>query len=468
MATALTVAMSAKTLPAKAAENDANNSLAGISLSFDSYYTVAVEDELDILAASLEEHLPETARAAVNTEDQAEAATEAAATEEAAPAEEQIQESEYANTGISIAANYVNVRAEANTESEVVGKLYKGSAATITETVGEWVKIKSGKVVGYINSEYLAIGFSAEELVDKYGSRMVTVKAKTLRVREEKSTESKTLTLIPEGETYHVVSYDDQWVEISIDDDITGFISAEFVDMKVEFEKAISIEEELAQIAEQEERERLAAEAEAKRLEEEKRKQEEANANKNNSTSSNSSSSNNSTSTSNKKPSSSSSNTSSSNTSSSNTSSSNTSSSNTSSSNTSSSNSSSSSTSSSKISGSDVANYALKFVGNPYKYGGTSLTGGTDCSGFTMQVYKHFGYSIPRTSGAQASGAGKQVSLSSLKAGDLIFYKKGGVVNHVALYIGGGKVVHASTPKSGIKISTYNYRTPYMARRVIN
>ena len=69
---------------------------------------------------------------------------------------------------------------------------------------------------------------------------MVTVKAKTLRVREEKSTESKTLTLIPEGETYHVVSYDDQWVEISIDDDITGFISAEFVDMKVEFEKAIS------------------------------------------------------------------------------------------------------------------------------------------------------------------------------------------------------------------------------------
>ena len=86
-----------------------------------------------------------------------------------------------------------------------------------------------------------------------------------------------------------------------------------------------------------------------------------------------------------------------------------------------------------------------------------------------MSVYKSFGYSIPRDSRSQAAGAGKEVSLSSLKAGDLVFYTgSSGSVNHVALYIGGGQVVHASTKRTGIKISQVNYRTPYKARRVIN
>ena len=106
---------------------------------------------------------------------------------------------------------------------------------------------------------------------------------------------------------------------------------------------------------------------------------------------------------------------------------------------------------------------------HPYRYGGTSLTNGTDCSGFTQSVYRNFGYSIPRDSRSQYSGAGRIVSMSELQAGDLLFYSNSsGRINHVALYIGGGQVVHASNPKDGIKVSNYRYRTPVRARRVLN
>ncbi|MBR1758567.1 MAG: C40 family peptidase [Lachnospiraceae bacterium] len=130
--------------------------------------------------------------------------------------------------------------------------------------------------------------------------------------------------------------------------------------------------------------------------------------------------------------------------------------------------SSSSSSSSSKTSSvrSRMVSYAMQFLGNPYVWGGTSLTRGTDCSGFTMRIYEHFGYSIPRTSRNQASG-GTRISLSNLKPGDLIFYSNSSGINHVAMYIGNGQVIHASNARSGIKISNMNYRTPTKAVRYI-
>lgn len=105
-----------------------------------------------------------------------------------------------------------------------------------------------------------------------------------------------------------------------------------------------------------------------------------------------------------------------------------------------------------------LVNFALQFEGNPYVYGGTSLTNGADCSGFVMSVFKEFGYDLPRVAAAQYEASQKK-DISQLETGDLVFYGAGGI-NHVALYIGNGKIVHASTAATGIKVSDYNYETP--------
>jgi cell wall-associated NlpC family hydrolase len=116
----------------------------------------------------------------------------------------------------------------------------------------------------------------------------------------------------------------------------------------------------------------------------------------------------------------------------------------------------------------EVVKYALKFVGNPYVWGGNSLTNGVDCSGFTQQVYKHFGYSLPRVAADQAN-AYRRVKLKDVKPGDLIFYEgSDGVIGHVSMYIGNNQVVHASNRKDGIKISDFNYRTPCCAIRILD
>lgn len=345
--------------------------------------------------------------------------------------------SPYKNLGVSVADSYVNIRKEPSIDSEVVGKLYRGCATDILEYLeGDWVKIESGDVKGYIASNYLAIGPEAEELVDEYATVTVTVNTETLNVREKPTTESSKLTLIPRGETYIVTKEYDEWYEILLGtdeetgNDFTGFVSKDYVIVDVEFEYAISIEEENRIRKEQEEAERAEAErkaklaaekaakeAEKKRLAEEKRKAEQ---NKKNSESSKS---NNNTQT--------------------------------------------SSGSKSSSSGNEIATYALKFVGNPYVWGGESLTHGADCSGFTQTIYSHFGYSIPRVSRDQAK-YGQKVSESNLQPGDLIFYtNSGGTVNHVAMYIGNGKIVHAANRRQGIITSKYNYRSIYCIRRVI-
>ena len=114
-----------------------------------------------------------------------------------------------------------------------------------------------------------------------------------------------------------------------------------------------------------------------------------------------------------------------------------------------------------------IVNYACQFVGNRYVWGGTSLTNGTDCSGFTMRVMEHFGISIPRTSREQAK-VGVRVTSANMKPGDLVFYaNSSGTINHVALYIGNGQVISAASAKSGIRITRWNYRTPVAIRNVI-
>lgn len=403
-------------------------------------------------------------------------------------------ESEYANVGISIAADYVNIRKKPDTDAEIVGKLYRGSAATIMKTEGDWVYIKSGSVSGYIMKDYLAIGYSAEKLIDQFGTKYVTVTTDTLKVREKMNTDCTVLTLLAQDETYEVEKVEDQWVKITVDDDTSGYVSKDYVKVSVKFKKAVSIEEER-----EEQRRKEAAEA----AERQQQRQVKAAANDDNDSSSSKSSSSGKSSSSSSSSKSSSSSSSSSKSSSSKSSSSHKSSSSggggsagKSSSKSSSSGGGGRTGSSSSGASSDggggstgssggsssgsgggsalgsgdgsvIAAYGLKFVGNPYRYGGTSLTNGTDCSGFTMSIFKKFGISLPRTSSEQ-SRTGKKISVSEARAGDLIFYGSGGHVSHVALCIGGGRVVHASNRKDGIKTSNIYYRTPICARRVID
>lgn len=116
--------------------------------------------------------------------------------------------------------------------------------------------------------------------------------------------------------------------------------------------------------------------------------------------------------------------------------------------------------------GQQVVDYATQFVGNPYVWGGSSLTNGADCSGFTMSVLANFGVSLPHSAAAQA-GCGTPVDLSEIQAGDLLFYESGGGIGHVTIYMGNGQVVHASSSTTGIIISDVGYRTPCCARRFV-
>ena len=114
----------------------------------------------------------------------------------------------------------------------------------------------------------------------------------------------------------------------------------------------------------------------------------------------------------------------------------------------------------------DLCQYAKEFLGNPYVWGGTSLTNGADCSGFVLSIFKKYGVSLPHSSVAQAN-CGTTVNVSEAQPGDLIFYGNGKSINHVAIYIGGGQVIHASNPKTGIRISNVSYRSPVKAVRIL-
>ena len=113
-----------------------------------------------------------------------------------------------------------------------------------------------------------------------------------------------------------------------------------------------------------------------------------------------------------------------------------------------------------------LVNKAKEYLGGRYRWGWATLGKGVDCSGFTQQIYKKFGYTIPRTSRSQAN-SGTKISTSQLKPGDLVFYGNGSYINHVAIFIGNGKIIHASNRRDGIKISNLYYRKPIKCVRYI-
>ena len=259
----------------------------------------------------------------------------------------------------------------------------------------------SGNVTGYVKCEYVVAG--DEELAKSVSTRYAKVTTTTLYVRTEPSTDASVLTMVPLEDDLVVTDESiPGWVLVTTEEG-DGYVSTDYVTLTTEYVQAESKAEEEARLA-KEEAEREAAAAAA------------ASARKKSSESSSSSSS--------------------------------------------SSDSSASYSAPTSSNGQAVASYACQFVGNPYVYGGSSLTNGTDCSGFVMSVYSAFGIGLPHSSSA-LRGCGYEVSLSSAQPGDIVCYS-----GHVGIYIGNGTIVHASTPSSGITYSSVTYRSPICVRRI--
>lgn len=274
----------------------------------------------------------------------------------------------YTNLGVADVDGNLNVREAASTEASIVGKMPDNAGCEILSIEGEWTKIKSGKVEGYVKSEYLLSGDAAATKASQVKQTIATVTAQTLYVREEPNTDCSVITMMPTGEELEVVETLDGWVKVNVDSD-EGYVSADYVEISMELPKAMTMSEV-----------RHGQGVSDVRV--------------------------------------------------------------------------------------SLVQYATQFVGNPYVWGGTSLTRGADCSGFVLSVFANYGVSLPHSSVAQAN-CGVKISASEAKPGDLFFYGNGSRINHVAIYIGNGQVVHASSPKSGIKISGAYYRTPVKVVRIL-
>ncbi|MBD5459340.1 MAG: SH3 domain-containing protein [Lachnospiraceae bacterium] len=326
-----------------------------------------------------------------------------AAAKEAARLEE---ENMLKNMVIAQVNRYVNVRSTPDENGEILGKLYDKSAGTFISEENGWYQIKSGNVTGYVKAEYCVTGDDALDLAKEVGTRIATVETTTLFVRKEATTESAVLGMVPDGDELLVLEETDGWAKVNIEEG-DGWISKDYVSIVTEFVSAESREEEEARLAKEAEERRKAQEAAAKKVAQNNA----ANSSNNSGTSA------------------------------------------------------APSTNYTVGEGNElgvaVAQYALQFVGNPYVYGGTSLTNGADCSGFVMSVYANFGVSLPHSSGADRKQGYAVDGLENAQPGDLICYS-----GHVALYIGNGQIVHASSRKTGIKVSNANYKKILAIRRI--
>lgn len=330
------------------------------------------------------------------------------AREEAGIVEEPSEDEELKSLVIAQVNNYVNVRNMPSEDGEIVGKLYNKSVGTFINEENGWYQITSGSVTGYVKAEYCVTGDAAISLAKEVSTRIATVNTVTLYVRTEPSLEASRLGMVGEGDDLIVYDEVDGWVKVDTEEGM-GWVSTDYVVLSREFVQAESKEEEERRLAKEEEERRKAREAAAAK-------------------SAQKSSQSKSTSGNNAAPA-------------------------------------PSVTVTADSSGSEmgqaVADYAVQFKGNPYVYGGTSLTNGADCSGFVMSVYANFGVSLPHSSSADRSQGYAVDGLANAQPGDLVCYS-----GHVALYIGNNQIVHASTEKTGIIISNADYKTVLAVRRI--
>lgn len=302
--------------------------------------------------------------------------------------------------------DYVNVRSIPSEEGEILGKLYDKSVGEFISEEDGWYEITSGSVTGYVKAEYCVTGDDAVELAKAVGTRIATVTTTTLKVRENPSLDAAVLGLVPIEDQLLVTEELDGWVKVNIEEG-DGYVSTDYVTLSTEFVKAESKAEEEARLAKEAAERKAAQEAAAKAARERQAAAK------------------------------------------------------------------SSSSQETEIvapvitsgSGSElgksVADFACQFVGNPYVWGGTSLTNGADCSGFVMSVYNNFGVSLPHSSAADRSVGSAVSGLENAQPGDIICYS-----GHVGIYVGDGQIVHASTEKTGIIVSSASYRSILSIRRI--
>ena len=396
---------------------------------------------------------------------------------------------------------YVNIRAEASTDGEVTAKIYNNGSVIIEEEDDGWYKIRSGNAEGYVKAEYFATGEEAEEIAEKVAYRVATVYPDELNIRTRPDGESGVIGSAVKDQELEVVAWKGDWMKVALSADEFGYVNAYYVDYQIYYPVAETLEEEQARLS----AEHAAAETadysgaengtwEAETVEEESYGDDETYVPETEAetyvpetesyvpedgsetyvpetesyvpeteaetyapeteayvpeteaetyapeteayvpeteaetyapeteayvpeteteayvpeTEAE--------------------------------------------------------TGVSSGLGQQIADYGVQFVGNPYVWGGTSLTSGADCSGFVQSVFANFGIGLARTAGSQAYG-GTSVSLDQLQPGDLLFYNSTGSIDHVALYIGGGQIVHAANSSSGIIISGAYYATPVCASR---
>lgn len=317
--------------------------------------------------------------------------------------EKEISEEEtFRNLVIAQVNHYVNVRNMPGEEGEIIGKLYDKSVGTFISEENGWYQIKSGSVTGYVKGEFCVTGEEAIDLAKEVGTRIATVTTTTLKVRTEPSLEASVLGLVPLDDDLVVLDEVEGWVKVDVEEGI-GWVSKDYVKLHTEFVQAESKEEEAKRLAKEEaERKKARQAAAAKAAKAQTNSAPQASAPQTAAVAEGGSEM-----------------------------------------------------------GTAVAEYALQFVGNPYVYGGSSLTNGTDCSGFVMSVYANFGVSLPHSSSADRSQGYAVDGLENAQPGDLICYS-----GHVALYIGNGQIVHASTSKTGIIVSNAGYKKVLAVRRI--
>lgn len=267
----------------------------------------------------------------------------------------------YTNLGIAVVDGNLNIRETPVADGSIVGKMTNYAACEILGEENNFYQIKTGNAEGYVSKDYIVTGTEAITIANQEVRNMATVTTDILRVREQASTDSATLSTVNKDEELVITEVLDGWVKVEVDD-YEGYVSADYVSTGMKLKTGNTMKELTF----------------------------------------------------------------------------------------------GSGVSQTRV---DLVNYALQFVGNRYVWGGESLTKGVDCSGFTMKIYQKYGIYLPHSSRAQPNH-GTKISRSEIRPGDLIFYGSGKSINHVAIYIGNGQVVHASNARDGIKISNAFYRTP--------